>query len=129
MSQAAWQRQTAPGWQQTGWQAPGQQPGWEHALPAWSSPTHPGPKTDSLAVWAILASTLGTWFAVGLGSIAGIVLGSIALGRIRRSGEDGRLLAVWAIVLGALTIVALIAAVVLGVSFAAQLVELLPDQQ
>lgn len=113
-------------WQQPAWGAPQQYPPQQYApaqqlAPAqpqpaqWSAPTHPGPKTDLLALLAIGAAALGTTVFVGLGSIAAIVLGFIALQRIKRTGDDGRLLAIWAIVLGGVTIVALLAITVMGI--------------
>ncbi|WP_404311928.1 DUF4190 domain-containing protein [Agrococcus terreus] len=115
---------THVGWQHGAPVAPPQ--GWQRpqqAAPRWSSPTHPGPRTDLLAVLAIIASATGTTVLLGLGSIAGIVLGAIALGRIRRSGEDGRLLAIWAIALGGATIVGIVSMAVTGVSLFTRLIE------
>ena len=90
-------------------------------LPApWSSPSHPGPRTDLLAVLAILAAAAGTTVLLGLGSVAAIVLGIIALGRIRRTGDDGRLLAIGAVAVGAVTLVALVAATALTVAAVAR---------
>lgn len=110
---------SATAWQQPGW---GQPP-----LPAapqtWAAPTHPGPKTNLLAVLAIAAAASGTTILLGLGSIAAIVLGAIALSQLRRTGEDGRLLAIWAIVLGAVTLVGLIAATVSGIAMIVAIVE------
>lgn len=51
-------------------------------------------RTSTLAILALVAS-----FVV---SVAGIVLGVIALVRLRRSGESGRWLAIAAIVVGVL---------------------------
>jgi hypothetical protein len=116
-----------PGWQQPAWgAAPASVPAapMPAAAPAqWTAPTHPGPKTDLLALLAIGAAALGTTVFVGLGSVAAIVLGFIALRRISRSGEDGRLLAIWAIVLGIVTIVALVASTVIGISAVIAIVE------
>ena len=89
---------SATAWQQQGWGAPPvpQQPMHQGAQQAWASPTHPGPKTNLLAMLAIGAAAAGTTVLLGLGSIAAIVLGCIALSQLRRTGEDGRLLAIWA---------------------------------
>lgn len=115
---------SASAWQQQGW---GSLPASPHSAPpqaaAWSAPTHPGPKTNTLAVLAILAAAAGTTILVGLGSIAAIVMGAIALGQVRRTGEDGRLLAIWAIVVSAVTLVALVAATITGVAMIVQIVE------
>ena len=107
---------SATAWQQQGWGAPQPQQ-------AWAAPTHPGPKTNLLAMLAIGAAASGTTILLGLGSIAAIVLGSIALTQVRRTGEDGRLLAIWAIVLGVVTLVGLIAATVSGIAMIISIVE------
>lgn len=121
---------SATAWQQQGWGAtPSQQPaawGAPPPAPEWSAPTHPGPRTNLLAVLAIVAAAAGTTVLLGLGSIAAIVLGAIALGQIRRTGDDGRLLAIWSIVLGAVTLLALIAATIAGIAMIAAIVEQLP---
>lgn len=116
---------SATAWQQQGWGAPPvpQQPMHQGAQQAWASPTHPGPRTNLLAMLAIGAAAAGTTVLLGLGSIAAIVLGCIALSQLRRTGEDGRLLAIWAIVLGAITVVALIAATIAGIAMIVTVVE------
>ena len=80
-----------------------------------------------MAVLAIGAATAGTTVLVGIGSLAAIVLGFIALSQIRRTGEDGRLLAIWAIVLGIVTIVALTVATVIGIGMIVTLVQQLSE--
>ena len=85
------------------------------------------PATDLLAMLAIGASAAGVTFVPLLGSLAGIVLGAIALPRIRRTGAGGRPLAIGAIVLGALGLVAIVATIVLFVAGFATLVEQLPS--
>lgn len=112
---------SATAWQQQGWGAQPPQPA--RPQQAWAAPTHPGPRTNLLAVLAIGAAATGTTILLGLGSIAAIVLGAIALSQIRRTGEDGRLLAVWAIVLGAVTVVALLASAIAGIAMIVTLVE------
>ena len=54
------------------------------------------------------------------------MLGSIALSQIRRTGDDGRLLAIWAIILGAVTLVALVAA---GIGLVAMIATLVQEAQ
>lgn len=116
MSQAMWQQQ---GWgaPQPAQPAPGPQP------TAWSAPTHPGPTTSALAVLAIIAAACGATVLPIIGSLAAMVMGAIALGRIKRTGEDGRLLAIWAIILGAVTIVAMLSATITGIAMIVQLAE------
>ena len=80
-----------------------------------------------MAELAIGAAAAGTTVLVGIGSLAAIVLGFIALSQIRRTGEDGRLLAIWAIVLGIVTIVALTVATVIGIGMIVTLVQQLSE--
>lgn len=119
---------SATEWQQQGWGAQPPQPAQppQQAPPqqqGWAAPTHPGPRTNLLAVLAIVAAASGTTILLGFGSIAAIVLGAIALSQLRRTGEDGRLLAIWAIVLGVVTLVGLIAAAVSGIAMIVGMVE------
>lgn len=114
-------------WQQQGWGAPPPvQPPQSPGQRSWTAPTHPGPKTNLLAVLAIGAAAAGTTVLLGLGSIAAIVLGFIALAQVRRTGDDGRLLAIGAILLGIVTIVALVAATIAGIAMIVTLVEQVP---
>lgn len=118
---------SATAWQQPGWGAPMPPQPMPQQLPqAWASPTHPGPRTNLLAMLAIGSAAAGTTVLLGLGSIAAIVLGSIALSQIRRTGDDGRLLAIWAIILGAVTLVALVAA---GIGLVAMIATLVQEAQ
>jgi hypothetical protein len=50
------------------------------------------PKLNTMAIVAFVAS-----FFI---SVAGVILGHIALNKIKTSGERGRVLAIWALVLG-----------------------------
>ncbi|MGC5077240.1 DUF4190 domain-containing protein [Agrococcus sp. DT81.2] len=112
---------SATAWQQ-GWGMQPPQPA-QPQQQAWAAPTHPGPKTNLLAVLAIAAAASGTTVLLGFGSIAAIILGAIALSQLRRTGEDGRLLAIWAIVLGVVTLVGLVAATASGIAMIVSLVE------
>ncbi|MFA4840709.1 MAG: DUF4190 domain-containing protein [Agrococcus sp.] len=118
---------SATAWQQQGWGTqppqPAQPPQRAQLQQAWAAPTHPGPRTNLLAVLAIVAAASGTTILLGFGSIAAIVLGAVALSQLRRTGGDGRLLAIWAIVLGVVTLVALIAAAVTGIAMIVGIVE------
>lgn len=112
------------GYPQQGWGAP---PMAQQQAPAWSAPTHPGPKTNVLAIVAILAAAAGATVMLGLGSIAAIVLGFLSLAQIRRTGDDGRVLAISAVVLGIVTLVALIGSIVLGIGVALTIAEQAAD--
>ena len=67
---------------------------------------------NGLAI-AALACGIAAWFIVPvLGSIAAVILGIVALGRIRRTGERGHGMAVAGIVLGAVSLVVSVIAII-----------------
>ncbi|QDQ95606.1 DUF4190 domain-containing protein [Rhodococcus sp. WB9] len=55
--------------------------------------------TNGLAIASLITSIVGGCF-YGLGSIVGIILGIIALGQIKQSGQEGRGLAIAGIAIG-----------------------------
>ncbi|ROO82796.1 uncharacterized protein DUF4190 [Actinocorallia herbida] len=69
----------------------------------------PGAETVPLAVIALLSALL-CW---PVGSLAGVLLGHLALHRIRRTGEPGRRFAVSGLVLGYVGLLCALAAVLL----------------
>jgi hypothetical protein len=62
------------------------------------------PKTNSLAIWSLVASLVG--FVCCVGSVAGIALGLIALNQIKQNREEGQGLAVAGIAVGAVSLLA-----------------------
>jgi hypothetical protein len=99
---------TPPGYGQAGYAAPG------YAGPGYGAPGYPAPgyppygaygapaaKTNALAIASLVASVISL---CGVGSIAGIVLGVVALNQIKVSGESGRGLALAGIIVGAVTL-------------------------
>jgi len=67
-----------------------------------------GPKTNTLAIIALVASIAG--FVIwGIGFIAGVICGHISLSQIKKTGEQGRGMAVAGLIIGyvgiALTII------------------------
>ena len=88
---------------------PGQNPlppeGW-HVNPAGLPQPTPVPGTNRLAIASLLSSIAGLapYFG-GMLAVAGIVLGTLALGQIRRAPQAGYGLAVAGIVLGVATLV------------------------
>lgn len=134
-------RPAQPGWQQPGQDATAQQPAWQQGqygqgdagygqggaygqAPAWDTGggyAQPTGGTDGVAVAALvigILSLLTSWFVLGgLGGIIALVLGLVALGRIKRNRSGGRGMAITGIVTGALSIVVAIIVVVIGVSF------------
>ena len=92
-----------------GYPGPGYPPLPEYGVPYPGYPGYPGeyaggrPGLNALSVVSLVASVL---WVCGLGSVAGVVLGAVALNQIKRSGERGYGLAVAGIVVGVLGIVA-----------------------
>ncbi|MCV7133680.1 DUF4190 domain-containing protein [Mycobacterium hodleri] len=78
-----------------------------------TSPTTTARRTNRTAV-ASLASSVVTLF--GIGSIVGIVLGVYALNHIAVTGERGRGLATAGILVGAVTLLLSMTAIVMGLS-------------
>ncbi len=95
-------------------QQPGGYPqsGYQPGMPAWPGGGYPGPKTNGLAIAALIcgiAQFLGFWL---LGTIPAIVLGHIARKQIRQRNEQGAGLALAGLILGyvgiALTVIVVI---------------------
>lgn len=63
-----------------------------------------------MAIASLICGIVCFW---GLGSIAAVILGSVALRQIRERGEGGRGLAIGGIVVGAITLVAAIVVTIL----------------
>jgi hypothetical protein len=65
-----------------------------------------------MAIAALVTSLVGLLFC-GLPSIVGMVLGMVALGETKRTGQKGRGLALAGIIIGAVVIVVVVGAVIL----------------
>lgn len=63
-----------------------------------------GPKTNSLAIWSLVASLIG--FVCCIGSVAGIALGLVSLNQIKQNQEEGQGLAIAGIAVGAVSLLA-----------------------
>jgi hypothetical protein len=90
----------APGYGAPGYGAPGYGPS------GYGAPGHPAygaqpTKTNALAIASLVASVVSL---CGIGSIAGIILGVVAINQIKVSGESGRGLALAGIIVGAVTL-------------------------
>lgn len=88
------------------------QSGYQPGVPAWPAGGYPGPKTNGLAIAALIcgvAQFLGFWL---LGTIPAIVLGHMARNQIRQRNEQGAGLALAGLILGyvgiALTVIVVI---------------------
>jgi hypothetical protein len=63
-----------------------------------------GQKTNSLAIWSLVASLIG--FVCCIGSVTGIALGLVALNQIKQNQEEGQGLAIAGIAVGAVSLLA-----------------------
>ncbi|MFA9445415.1 DUF4190 domain-containing protein [Egicoccus sp. AB-alg6-2] len=121
--QPAWQQ--GPGSYQQGSgayqhdDAYGQQPAWDQGGQAYSQRAQSG--TDGVAIAALvigILSLLTSWFVLGgLGGVIALILGFVALGRIKRNRSGGRGMAITGIVTGVLSIVVAILVVIFAVGF------------
>ena len=99
--------------------APGAAPGPYAAPPGYASPAGyapaygyagyaPAPRTNGLAVTAMVSSLVGvalSWTAVlALGVVVGVITGHIALRQIARTGERGRGMALAGVIIGWISI-------------------------
>lgn len=84
-----------------------------YAAPAYSAPAYAAapvtgqagyeqaPGTNVLSIISLIASIVGfVWLLPLIGSLAGAIMGHIALGQIKRSGDKGRGLAIAGVVVG-----------------------------
>jgi hypothetical protein len=74
-----------------------------YPAPDYSAYGPPAQKTNSLAIASLVASLVG--FLCWLGSIAGIVLGIVAMNQIKQSREEGHGLAIAGIAIGAISLI------------------------
>jgi hypothetical protein len=93
------------GQQGSGWPQPGQ--------PGWQQPR----RTNTLAI-AALCCGIGQVIAGPFAGIPAIVLGFMSVNQIRRTGENGRGLAITGLVLGIVGTMLLVLGIVLLVAFA-----------
>jgi Domain of unknown function (DUF4190) len=74
-----------------------------YPAPEYSAYGPPAQKTNSMAIASLVCSLVG--FLCWLGSIAGIVLGIVAINQIKQTREDGQGLAIAGIAIGALSLI------------------------
>jgi len=91
------------GAQPYGAQTPGYPPPTGYPAPDYSIYGAPPQKTNTMAIASLVASLVG--FLCWLGSIAGIVLGIVAMNQIKQSREQGHGLAVAGIAIGAVSLI------------------------
>ena len=75
-----------------------------YGAPYGAAPAYPGyatgGKTNSLAIVSLVSSLVGIFIIPLIGSIVGIITGHMALGQIKRTGENGRGLALAGTIVG-----------------------------
>jgi hypothetical protein len=97
--------------------APPGAPAYQSSTPGYDSTTV-GPKTNTLAIVSLVASLLG--LATGFGFLVGIITGHISLSQIKKTGENGRGMALAGTIIGyvGILLAIIITIVVLTVVFA-----------
>ncbi len=94
-------------------QQPGYPPGYAQPSPYGQAPGYaqpygvvPGygypapPKTNTLAIVSLVSSIAGIVILYGIGSIAGVITGHLAISQIKRTNEGGRGLAIAGLIIG-----------------------------
>lgn len=71
-----------------------------------------------MAIAALVTTLAGGFFACGIGFLVGPILGMVALGQIKQSGESGRGMAIAGIVVGGIGLLLVVAYVVFLVAVA-----------
>jgi hypothetical protein len=97
--------------------AAGSAPAYGQSAPAYGQPA--GAKTNTLAIIALVASLAG--FLTGIGFIAGVICGHISLGQIKKTGEQGRGMAIAGLIIGYVGILLTIILTIVFIAFIATL--------
>lgn len=101
-----------------------QPPAYGQQAPAYGQPAaaygQPARKTNVLAIVSLIASIAGFVIAWGIGSIVGIICGHISLSQIKKTGEEGRGLAVAGLIVGYIGLaLAILSVIVIAIVFGA----------
>jgi len=92
------------------------QPAYGQTAPGYAQPA--GAKTNVLAIVSLIASIAGFVIAWGIGSIVGIICGHISLNQIKKTGEQGRGLAVAGLIVGYIGLaLAILSVIILAIVF------------
>ena len=92
------------------------QPAYGQPAPGYAQPA--GAKTNVLAIVSLIASIAGFVIAWGIGSIVGIICGHISLNQIKKTGEQGRGLAVAGLIVGYIGLaLAILSVIILAIVF------------
>lgn len=92
-------------------------PAYGQAAPAYGQPA--GAKTNTLAIVALVASLAGLF--TGVGFLVGIICGHISLSQIKKTGEQGRGMALAGLIIGYIGIVVSIILTIAFIAFFASL--------
>lgn len=96
--------------------APQAAPAYGQTAPAYGQPT--GAKTNVLAIVSLIASIAGIVIAWGIGSIVGIICGHISLSQIKKTGEEGRGMAVAGLIVGYIGLaLAILSVIIIAIIF------------
>jgi hypothetical protein len=95
-------------------------PAYGQPAPAYGQP--PAAKTNTLAIISLIASIAGIVILWGIGSIAGVICGHISLSQIKKTGEQGRGMAIAGLIVGYAGIVLAIIGVIVAIALSAWLV-------
>ena len=102
-----------------------QAPAYGQSAPAYGQPAAayggpPAKKTNVLAIVSLIASIAGFVIAWGIGSIVGIICGHISLSQIKKTGEEGRGLAVAGLIVGYIGLaLAILSVIIIAIVFGA----------
>jgi TRAP-type C4-dicarboxylate transport system permease small subunit len=73
-------------------------PAYGAGSPSYAAP--PAQKTNVLAIVSLVASIAGLVILWGIGSLAGVITGHIAMSQIKKTGEQGRGMALGGLIVG-----------------------------
>jgi hypothetical protein len=82
----------------SGYGAPNAAPAYGQPAPGYGQPS--GAKTNVLAIVSLIASISGFVILPFVGPIVGVICGHISLGQIKKTGEQGRGMALAGVILG-----------------------------
>jgi hypothetical protein len=94
--------QPAPGYGPPAYAQTPPQPyqGGAYPPPVYGTPYPTGPKTNALAIVSLISSLVGLFIIPIIASIVGVITGHMALGQIKRNGENGHGMALAGVIIG-----------------------------
>ncbi|WP_350349190.1 DUF4190 domain-containing protein [Agromyces sp. G08B096] len=102
------------------------------AQPAYGAPAYgsgaPATKTNTLAIVSLIASIAGIVVVYFIGSVVGVICGHISLNQIKKTGEQGRGMAIAGLIVGYVGIALSIIAAIVLISLSAWLFSTYPNE-